>query len=54
MESLATRLFNHRIISKLVFHLLPEQFVTNIILGYLGYDFSVSGTGYYYEWVLRK
>ena len=54
LESLATRLFNHRIISKLVFHLLPEQFVTNIILGYLGYDFSVSGTGYYYEWVLRK
>lgn len=54
LEGLAIRLFNHRTISKLVFRLMPEQFVTNIILGYLGYDFMYSRTGYYYEWVLRK
>ncbi len=37
-----------------MFWLLPEQFVSNIILGYLGYDSSNAGVCLYQEWVLRK
>ena len=40
--------------ARAVFALLPEQFVTNIIVGYLGYDSCKSGTITYQEWVLRK
>ncbi|GEM_PF-1296778 len=40
--------------ARLMFKLLPDQFVTNIILGYLGYDFSNTDVLSYQEWVLRK
>ena len=40
--------------ARLVFKLFPEQFVTNIILGYLGYDSSKAGIGTYEEWIVRK
>jgi sterol 24-C-methyltransferase len=39
---------------KLQYALMPEQFVTNHILGWLGYDAGKAGIGYYMEWVLRK
>ena len=39
---------------KLQYALMPEQFVTNHILGWLGYDAGKAGIGYYIEWVLRK
>ena len=41
-------------LAKLEFALLPDQFVSNIILGYLGYDACKSGIGAYPEWVLKK
>jgi len=40
--------------ARLMFNLLPEQFVTNIIVGYLGYDSCKSGVITYQEWILRK
>ena len=39
---------------KLQYALMPEQFVNNHILGWLGYDAGKAGIGYYIEWVLRK
>lgn len=54
LERLANHILKRPRLAKLVFRLFPEQFVTNIIVGYLGYDFFVSETCYYYEWILRK
>lgn len=40
--------------ARLMSSLLSEQFVTNIIVGYLGYDSCKSGVITYQEWILRK
>ena len=45
---------NHPWMWKIQHALMPEQFVTNHILGWLGYDAGKAGIGYYIEWVLRK
>ena len=45
---------NHPWMWKIQHALMPEQFVTNHILGWLGYDAGTAGIGYYIEWVLRK
>ena len=37
LERKAAKVMNHPRVAKLMFALLPEQFVTNIIVGYLGY-----------------
>ena len=39
---------------KLQYALMPQQFVTNHILGWLGYDAGKAGIGHYMDWVLRK
>ncbi len=54
LERKAAKILTRPWLSRLMFWLLPEQFVTNIILGYLGYDMGNAGVGYYVEWVLRK
>jgi sterol 24-C-methyltransferase len=54
LERKAAKILTRPWLSRLMFSLLPEQFVTNIILGYLGYDMGNAGIGYYVEWVLRK
>lgn len=54
LERKAAKIMRRPCLAKLMFLLLPEQFVTNIILGYLGYDMNNAGIGYYCEWVLRK
>ena len=54
LERMAAKILKHQTRAKLMFWLLPEQFVTNILLGYFGYDFGNSGIGMYMEWVLRK
>lgn len=54
LERKAAKIMNRPMLSKLMFWLLPEQFVSNIVLGYLGYDGGVAGLGTYREWVLRK
>lgn len=54
LDRMAAKVLSHRTLCRVMFRLLPEQFVTNIIIGYLGYDASIAGVGYYYEWVLRK
>ena len=45
---------NHPWMWKIQHALMPEQFVTNHILGWLGYDAGKAGIGYYIEWVLRR
>ena len=45
---------NHPWMWKIQHALMPEQFVTNHILGWLAYDAGKAGIGYYIEWVLRK
>lgn len=54
LERKAAKIMKRKKLAKLMFKLLPEQFVANIILGYLGYDFCNSGIGCYQEWVFRK
>ena len=54
LERHANRAMTRPWLAKLEFALLPDQFVSNIILGYLGYDACKSGIGAYPEWVLKK
>lgn len=54
LERKAAKILERRFVAKLMFWLLPDQFVSNIILGYLGYDSGNAGIGSYREWVLRK
>ena len=54
LEHHANRAMTRPWLAKLEFALLPDQFVSNIILGYLGYDACKSGIGSYPEWVLKK
>ena len=54
LERKAAKILERRFVAKLMFWLLPDQFVSNIILGYLGYDSGNAGIGSYREWVFRK
>ena len=54
LERKARRAMVHPWLWKIEKALLPEQFVTNIILGWLGYDAAKAGIGCYNEWILRK
>lgn len=54
LERKAAKILERPMLAKLMFWLLPDQFVSNIILGYLGYDSGNAGIGSYQEWVLRK
>jgi len=54
LERKATKILSRPMLARLMFGLFPEQFVTNIIVGYLGYDSCKSGVITYQEWVLRK
>lgn len=54
LERKAAKILSRPTLARLMFWLLPEQFVANIILGYLGYDSGNAGICSYQEWVLRK
>ena len=54
LERKAAKIMDRPTVAKLMFALLPEQFVTNIIVGYLGYDSCKSGVITYQEWLLKK
>lgn len=54
LERKAAKVLTRPKLAKLMFWLFPKQFVSNIIVGYLGYDSCKSGTITYQEWVLRK
>ena len=54
LEKKANRVMAHPLRIKILFRLLPKVFVSNIILGYLGYNFAKEDVGLYYEWILRK
>ena len=54
LERKAAKILEHPWVARLMFWLLPDQFVSNIILGYLGYDSGNAGVGTYHEWILRK
>lgn len=54
LERKAAKILERPRLAKLMFWALPDQFVTNIILGYLGYDFSCTDVLTYQKWVLRK
>ena len=54
LERKAAKILERPWLAKLMFWLLPDQFVSNIILGYLGYDSGNAQIGSYQEWVLRK
>ena len=54
LEQKADKIMRKPKLAKPMFRFLPEQFVANIILGYLGYDFGNGNVGSYQEWVLRK
>jgi len=45
LERMAHKVLKHPHLSKFLFWLLPDQFVSNIILGYLGYDSGNAGIG---------
>lgn len=54
LERKAAKILERPWLAKFLFTILPDQFVGNIIVGYLGYDAGNSGHGQYLEWVLRK
>ena len=54
LECKAAKILERPTLAKLMFWLLPDQFVSNIILGYLGYDSGNAGIMSYQEWVCRK
>lgn len=54
LERKAAKVLERPTLAKLMFWLLPDQFVSNIILGYLGYDSGNAGIVSYQEWILRK
>ena len=54
LERKAAKILERPTLARLMFWLLPDQFVSNIILGYLGYDSGNAGIGSYQEWVVRK
>ena len=54
LERKAAKILERPTLARLMFWLLPDQFVSNIILGYLGYDSGNAGIGTYQEWVVRK
>ncbi len=49
----ATHVMDHPMRAKIIFHTLPRQFVSNIILGYLGYGSDAEGIITYKEWILK-
>ena len=54
LERKAAKILERPWLARLMFWMLPDQFVSNIILGYLGYDSGNAGIGTYQEWVVRK
>ncbi len=54
LERKAAKILTRPVLARLMFRLLPDQFVTNIILGYLGYDSGNAGICLYKGWVVRK
>lgn len=54
LERKAAKILTRPWLSKLLFWALPDQFVTNIIIGYLGYDSCNAHICTYQEWVLRR
>ena len=54
LERRANRVLAHPLRTKIIFKTLPKQFVGNIILGYLGYNFAKDDVGVYCEWILKK
>jgi sterol 24-C-methyltransferase len=54
LENKARKVVTHPWLTKLEFALLPAQFTSNIIIGWLGYDACKTGCGLYKEWILRK
>lgn len=54
LERKAAKIMTRPLLARLMFWLLPDQFVSNIILGYLGYDSGNAGIGTFQEWVLQK
>ncbi len=54
LERQAAKILDRPLLAKLMFWLLPEQFVSNIILGYLGYDSANANIGTFHNWILRK
>ncbi len=54
LERKAAKILERPVLSRFMFWLFPDQFVANIILGYLGYDTSNAGILTYQQWVLRK
>lgn len=54
LEHRAACILDHPFRAKVIFKTLPNQFVSNIILGYLGADSAAEGAIVYKEWVLKK
>jgi sterol 24-C-methyltransferase len=54
LERKAAKILERPWLARLMFRLLPDQFVSNIILGYLGYDSGNAGICTYQEWIVRK
>jgi sterol 24-C-methyltransferase len=54
LERKAAKILERPWLARLMFWLLPDQFVSNIILGYLGYDSGNAGICTYHEWILWK
>ena len=54
LERKAVKVIEKPWLAKLISWLLPDYFVINIIIGYLGFDGANTGFGAYHEWILRK
>lgn len=42
------------VVAKLLFKILPKDFINNALIGYIGYDANKEGIGYYTEWIYKK
>lgn len=54
LSRLASKIFDHKTRTKLLFRLAPRIFTGNVIIGYLSWDSANEEVGYYNEWIYRK
>lgn len=54
LQHKAGHIMDHKFRARVIFRMMPKQYVTNILLGWLGYDSAAEGVNVYKEWILKK
>ncbi len=54
LQHKAAHIMDHKFRARVIFRMMPKQYVTNILLGWLGYDSAAEGANVYKEWILKK